>query len=56
MPIYQHFLATWSLKRLLQIISFLGLVSLCFSSITIACDEECATQVGNRAVQRLGLV
>jgi hypothetical protein len=48
MQIYQ---AMCILKRLLQI----GLVSLCFSSIAIACDEKCATQVGNREVQRLGL-
>ena len=55
MQIYQYGLAMYILKRLLQLTPLVGLVSLCFSSIAISCDEQCATQVGNREVQRLGL-
>lgn len=55
MQTYQYSRATWPLKRFLQIIPPVGLVSLCISSIAIACDEKCAMQVGNREVQRLGL-
>lgn len=55
MQICQPSIDSCSLKRLLQITPLVGLVFLCFFSIAIACDEKCATEVGNREVQRLGL-